>query len=122
MSFKEYLKESLNNDVIISDKTLKWLKDWQWAKDITEIPSDVEQELKQFVPNKPIDLYRFIERKDIVNEPKKKLKSYTTNPNMALEIIESFEPMRGFVDVWYQVPPEKIVVMFDMIPKKYKKK
>ncbi|MDD5651660.1 MAG: hypothetical protein PHF86_14795 [Candidatus Nanoarchaeia archaeon] len=120
MSFKEYLKEV--NDVKISGVTINWLKNWQWNKHV-EFPSDdIIEELKVYAPKKNIlELYRYIDFDDIANEKSKKLRSYTKNKDMVLNFIEFEDPMRGYIEVWYGVPADKILIDLSLLPSKYLK-
>jgi len=110
----------------LSKEAVQWCHDWLWSKSKdrvshSELTPQIRKELAQFKSTAPIDLYRFVELDDVVNEPKKKLRSYFSEKSAIEDWVMSQDPPRAYIEVWIDCPSDKVVVDFRKIPKQYHK-
>ncbi len=96
-------------DPDFSPETIEWLGNWlSGGKELTSISEDIVNELKEYVPDEPVKLYRGVLGSDVFQDADhiefKFLSSWTYDKNMALNfsdvVIEAmFEPSDIFVDI-----------------------
>ena len=103
-------------------KTREWLEEWQLTDKIRELPSkEIIKDLEKYKPLKCVNLFRGInDRKDLQQERKKKLRSFTYSEGLARVIacgdldVDDISKCKGVI-IKKKICPKKILIDFNRL-------
>jgi hypothetical protein len=119
---KQLLKETIKF-LELSKEAAQWIKRWSWTTMPKDVPDNIRNDLKAYVPKKAVIAYRGVKHGDEINEPKKVLKSYTYALGMAESIAgvgDNYSPEEVIAPgaVYKRLlEPDEIIADFNMLPK-----